>query len=444
MSGPVHPWSVERMVVRLGELYFLKRATAHILAGWIAKIPDAVDKAALAQHLQLDVEHAMQLIGRMRVLSRLDGTKLAVSAALHHEMRSIDASETTQVMIDALYGRVRPRMAALAADIAAEANPILDASTVRLAKQILDEDRGTGAWGAARVQAAAWEPAGSGESISLADSIWSPVDRVPFAVRASTLRRGTPGAMRAVPTDHLSDPNDLSLFIHGSICEELTTLELIARCSYEHPTMPERFHLDMARQCGDEGRHALALMGVLERMGVRYGDHLVYTSSYDTLYAFDECEPGSRNELLWRMLLRQTFHEGMALDNLALEVRDRRDLQQTVLADVFGFLLADEVMHVDSGLRWSRWLCDGDAHRAMQVRAEAHASFTRTLQRRREAYVNEDVDRAAAEVSAIMARLKTAQRAGRRKLVNRAARQAAGYLDEEVKQVIEWGYVLES
>ena len=108
------------------------------------------------------------------------------------------------------------------------------------------------------------------------------------------------------------------MFLHKELDEEYTTLELIARNSYEHPDMPWAFHRDMARQASDEARHAIMIRRLMTARGFRHGDFPLSTSSYDGIYAFEPCEAGSRKELLWRMLIRQTFMEGLAIDHLAL------------------------------------------------------------------------------------------------------------------------------
>ena len=55
-----------------------------------------------------------------------------------------------------------------------------------------------------------------------------------------------------VPTD----PEEQKHFFHGLMDAELCAAELMARNSHEHPEMPWDFHVDMARQCWDEIRHA--------------------------------------------------------------------------------------------------------------------------------------------------------------------------------------------
>jgi hypothetical protein len=69
--------------------------------------------------------------------------------------------------------------------------------------------------------------------------------------------------------DH--EPETIGKVFHGTVSEEITTMELFARSSYEHPDMPDDFHADMARQAADESRHASACLEVLAGLGIPFG-----------------------------------------------------------------------------------------------------------------------------------------------------------------------------
>jgi uncharacterized ferritin-like protein (DUF455 family) len=210
--------------------------------------------------------------------------------------------------------------------------------------------------------------------------------------------------------------------------------------------MPWEFHVDMARQAADEARHARILMRAAADYGVKYGDHPVYVSSYEAQYEFEPCKRGSNRELLWRLLLRQTFHEGLALDSIAFEVRKRSFLCQPELSRVFEFLLADEVFHAQSGLTWSRYLCDGDQTEVIREREVAHAYFLDKVKKGRARFIAENPQKAVDEVIQLENIEKKYGRSGKHRLpfhrtVNIRARRQAGFSDEEIKQVVNWGYV---
>src|SRR5262249_46093647 len=152
---------------------------------------------------------------------------------------------------------------------------------------------------------------------------------------------GTAGAMRLIPEDALTDPKGMGLFLHNLINGEYTTMELVSRCLYEHPDLPPPFQMHLARQASDEARHAQTLEGAALHDGVNYCDYPIYTLTYEGYYEFAPCPPGSKRELLWRLLIRGTIDEGLALDDFAYQVKCREHLGQPLLADLFRYLLAD-------------------------------------------------------------------------------------------------------
>ena len=142
--------------------------------------------------------------------------------------------------------------------------------------------------------------------------------------------------------------------------------------------------------------------------------------------------------------MRQTFHEGLALDSLAFEVRKREYVQQHELAWLFDWLLADEIFHAQAGLKWSRFLCDGDEERVRNERSLAHDYFLMRVKEARARFVATNPEAALAEVEhldSVAAQTDHPPFAGR---LNVAARVAAGFTEEDMQQIVDWGYVPES
>jgi hypothetical protein len=241
----------------------------------------------------------------------------------------------------------------------------------------------------------------------------------------------------------MNSPRDIAMLLHKELDEELTTLELMARNSYEHPSMPWNFHRDMARQASDEARHARMIERLMRARNVRHGDFDISTASYDGLYEFAPCEKGSSKELLWRMLIRQTLMEGLAVDSLPHQIAQRKLAGQTDIANVFEYILRDEVFPAKSGLRWSRELLGSSDASLAEARREAYDYITARAEAARERFVMENLDAAMVELEAIEAG-KT-QRGGRRpeRPLNRIGRQQAGYSDDDIAQVISWGLARE-
>jgi uncharacterized ferritin-like protein (DUF455 family) len=270
--------------------------------------------------------------------------------------------------------------------------------------------------------------------------LWDPIDRVPAAVRPDGLRSLQPGSLGVLAVDPLNDPTGVGMFLHKELDEEYTTLELIARNSYEHPTMPWAFHQAMARQASDEARHAMIITRLMSARGFRHGDFPVSTASYDGLYEFAPCEPGSRKELLWRMLIRQTFEEGLAIDNLAFEIERRKAAGQEDIATGLEYILRDEVFHARSGLHWSKQLVGPEPDAMLRERELAIGHFSSVAEAARERYVLEHLDEALDELAAVQA--AKAGRGGNApdRPLNRTGRRQAGYSDEDIGQVVSWGF----
>jgi uncharacterized ferritin-like protein (DUF455 family) len=251
-----------------------------------------------------------------------------------------------------------------------------------------------------------------------------------------------PGAMPPRPLDADFDRAGIALVIHDNIDGEYTTMELVARCIYEQPGMPAGFHLDMARQASDEGRHAAALERLAESCGVKYGDLPVYSYAYDALYQFKPCAAGSRDELLWRLLLRATVHEGSSLDELAYQARRRTALQQNEMADLFRYLLADELFHVESGIKWTRYLCIQLGKSPAEEREKARGHYEAGMLRRRLQFIKAHPEEAAHE-EAQLNELRAHQEKNTDPFpiamgINLAARRAVGFTDEDIAQAARW------
>ena len=143
-----------------------------------------------------------------------------------------------------------------------------------------------------------------------------------------------------VPTD----PEEQKHFFHGLMDAELCAAELMARNSHEHPEMPWDFHVDMARQCWDEIRHAEvhdALMAT--ELDCHWGDYPIGFAYFKSIYAYD---------LLGRLALFNGTSEQKAMWRHSHRRKVLIELGQATVARVFDYLLADEVPHVHNGKRW--------------------------------------------------------------------------------------------
>ena len=449
-------WSPPQAARSLAQLAYSERALAHILAGWAVKTPAFDAKRAFGRQMHNAMERATALRGRINGLCHATAEEAMAPSGLRAVLLRIDRAPTPTRLIAAIYTWLHPRRIALYQTHLRHTDPDGDRASVDLIRSFLGPMRQERRDGLAlsirsdpqrlwlRDLDALWTARETGDPLALAHGLWPPVDRAPTATRPEGARFSPSGSLGLLPLDPLNDPQDIGMLLHKELDEEYTTLELMARNSYEHPDMPWAFHRDMARQASDEARHAVLITRVMTARGFRHGDFPHSTSSYNGVYAFEPCAPGSRQELLWRILIRQTFMEGLALDHLAREIDHRRALGQTDIAEVFDYILRDEVFHAQSGLRWAAELVGADPAAVRAARAEAMAYFTARAEAAREAFVMDDLDAALRELTTIEVAKARRDGAAPHRPLNRTARRQAGYDEEDLRQVVAWGYAVDA
>jgi hypothetical protein len=447
-------WSPAEAASSLARLAFLERALAHILAGWAVKMPAFEAKLLFATQMHRAMERATQWRSRIHGLCHAVATEPRLPKGWQAAMKHIDASPDADAVVMAVYGVLHPRLIEMCEAHARGTDADGDRASLELIGSFLPALRAERRDGLSllswseRAKARKrdspfeefWTAREAGESLSLEQLLWEPLDRVPAAARPEGSRFSPAGSLGLLPADPLHDPSDVAIFLHKELDEEFTTLELMARNSYEHPSMPWNFHRDMARQACDEARHARMIGRLMQARGIRHGQFEISTASYDGLYEFEPCETGSRKELLWRMLIRQTFMEGLAVDHLASDIERRKRAGQSDIAHVFEYILRDEVFHAQSGLRWSRALLGSDRASLVEARREAFGYFTSRAEAARERFVMENLDAAMAEMAAIEA-VKAARGSKRAETpLNRVGRKQAGYGEDDIDQIVAWGF----
>lgn len=451
------PWSPAQAAGSLVQLATLERSLAHVLAGWAVKMPSFEAKLAFGLQMHRSMERATYLSSRVNGLCYAVAGEAKAAAGWRSVMSHIDRAQSPARLLAATYRWLYPQLTRLYELHLRQTDPDGDRASVDLIRSFLpaiEKERRQGlslapangradnkAW--FRELDDLWNERLTGEPLALADAVWRPVDRVPAAVRPDGMRICESGSLGLLAADPLNDPQDIGMFLHKELDEEFTTLELIARNSYEHPDMPWAFHRDMARQASDEARHAVIITRLMTARGFRHGDFALSTSSYDGLYEFEPCAPGSRQELLWRMLIRQSFEEGLAIDNLAHEIERRHSAGQTDIATAFEYILRDEVFHAQSGLRWSRELLGSDSQAVLDARDQAIQHLSKRAEAERENYVIDHLDEAMAELAAVQAGRESRDGKLPERPLNRTGRVQAGYNDDDIAQVKSWGYASE-
>lgn len=450
-------WLPAQAAASLVQIACLERSLAHIAAGWVVKMPAFDAKVAFGLQMHRAMERATALRSRIKGLCHATAEEPTVASGLRSVVSHIDRAQTPDRLAAAVYRWLYPRLIESYKTHLRQTDPDGDRGSIELIRSVLpaiEEERRDGrARSRARWRSDGrawlgeldelWTARTQGEPLTLENALWGPVDRVRTAARPEWTRLSESGSLGLVPADPVGDERDIGMFLHKELDEEYTALELIARNAYEHPDMPWAFHRDMARHASDEARHAVMIARLMTARGFRHGDFAVSVSSYEGLYEFEPCAPGSRKELLWRMLIRQTFMEGLAIDNLAHDIERRRAAGQSDIAEVLEYILRDEVFHAQSGLRWSRELVGSEPDAIVQAREEAFAYFTARAEAAREAFVINNLDEAMRELAAVQdGKLQRGATPPDRPL-NHTGRAQAGYTDEDIRQVVSWGYASE-
>lgn len=355
-------YDVDENAVRFSNYFHVLRELVHLSAGWLALEPRLEVKYRLGDHLHDDARTLTKIKRRLYELRTPSDYPGAPSDELAAVLDAANAAQSPAAYLDVAYGVLKPTLIAAAQIHLAHLDPLIDAPSERLLAQLLrrqerhlaelppGEDRQAVAFPdvgalplrlrevrALRVMAPLHEPA-----------------RDPFVTVTDA---GDPylsdelyvnGDENHVPTD----PEEQRHFFHGLMDAELCAAELMARNSHEHPEMPWDFHVDMARQCWDELRHAEIHERLMAtELGCRWGDYPVGFAYFRSIYAYD---------LLGRLALFNGTSEQKAMWRHSHRRKTLLELGQTTVARVFDYLLADEVPHVHNGVRWGTHLLDGD------------------------------------------------------------------------------------
>jgi uncharacterized ferritin-like protein (DUF455 family) len=139
--------------------------------------------------------------------------------------------------------------------------------------------------------------------------------------------------------------------MHGMLDNEMHAAEISGRNSYEFPSMPWEFHIDMARVVWDEIRHSEETMKHLEDLGGQIGMYPIVPGNFAYRIQLD---------LLHRL---QDLHRRGELGGLNGLLKSRntfREMGDPTGALMFDFIQADETRHVAIGNRWVKWLLHDD------------------------------------------------------------------------------------
>ena len=322
-------YEVDVSAARLTNYLHVLREIVHLSCGHLALEPRFEVKALLGDHLYDDARAVSKLHRRLFELDRHPGAPSHELAAVLDRAGEADTHEYLEIV----YGELKPTLIAALRIHLAGVDPLVDEPSLRLLTQLLHrQERHVAEMPAGREQSV-FEDLGAlplrlGEVRSL--KVMPPLDR--------------PERDAFVEVIDASEAHDIGSeqerFFHDLMDAKLCAAELMARNSHEHPDMPWEFHVDMARRCWDEVRHAEVLDRLMAtELDCHWGDHPVSFSEFSSVYTLDLGDRLARFDGIVEQALSSHAHRREVLI----------DRGQDTLARALDFMLADEVAHRRGG-----------------------------------------------------------------------------------------------
>jgi hypothetical protein len=352
-------YDVDENAIRFSNYFHVLRELVHLSCGWLPLEPHLEVKYALGDHLHDDARAVSKIKRRLYELRTPSDYPGAPAEELAGLLDRAAAASSPAEYIQIAYGELKPTLAAAIRTHLATLDPVIDEPSLRLLTQLLHrQERHTAelpATGKVAFEDLGALPLRLREVRDL--KVMAPLEEPARDDYVEVTEEGDTyltdelyinGEENHVPTD----PEEQKHFFHGLMDAELCAAELMARNSHEHPEMPWDFHVDMARQCWDEIRHAEIhdrLMAT--ELGCRWGDFPIGFSYFKSIYRLD---------LLARLALFNGTSEQKAMWRHSHRRKVLIELGQTTVARVFDYLLADEVPHVHNGVRWGSYLLGND------------------------------------------------------------------------------------
>jgi hypothetical protein len=371
-------YDVDENATRFSNYFHVLRELVHLSCGWLALEPRLEVKYALGDHLHDDARAVSKIRRRLYELRHPSDYPGAPSPELAALLDEAADAGTSAEYLEIGYGALKPALIIAVRTHLEALDPLLDEPSLRQLTQLLHRQERHVEELRVPVRAAAVDDLGA-LPVRLRDErplrVLPPLREPARDAFVEVTPEGDPylsdelyvnGEENHVPTDREEQRH----FFHGLMDAELCAAELMARNSHEHPEMPWDFHVDMARQTWDEVRHAEVHDRLMaDELGCRWGDYQVGFSYFRSIYAYD---------LLGRLALFNGTSEQRAMWRHSHRRKVLIELGQEKIAQVFDYLLADEVPHVHNGARWGAHLLGGDERAYRDKVRELRAGLDRT------------------------------------------------------------------
>ncbi len=352
-------YDVDDNASRFSNYFHVLRELVHLSCGWLPLEPRLGVKCVLGDHLHDDARSLTKIKRRLYELRTPSDYPGAPCDELTALLDRAGAATGSAAYVEIAYGELKPALIAAIRVHLDALDPLVDEPSLRLLTQIVHrQERHVTEIGVRQTP-----PPGDLGALPIALRqvrelrVMAPLDEPARDAFVEVTEEGDTylsddlyinGDENHVPTD----PEEQKHFFHGLMDAELCAAELMARNSHEHPEMPWDFHVDMARQCWDEIRHAEVHDRLMTtELDCRWGEFPVGFGYFKSIYRLD---------LLSRLVLFNGTSEQKAMWRHSHRRKVLVELGQTTIARVFDYLLADEVPHVHNGVRWGSHLLGGD------------------------------------------------------------------------------------
>src|SRR5215216_6204086 len=357
-------YDVDDNAIRFSNYFHVLRELVHLSAGHLALEPRFEVKALLGDHLHDDARAVSKIRRRLYELRHPSDYPGAPAEELAALLGRLDEADSPAAYIELAYGEAKPALLRAFRVHLEHLDPVSDEPSLRLLTQLVArQERHVSELGPGGTDAEGW-PDDLGTLPIRLKAEPRELRAMPPLVEPArdkfveVTAEGDPFLARELyindpEENHVPiEPEEQRHFFHALMDAELCAAELMARNSHEHPEMPWDFHVDMARQVWDEMRHArLHSLLMPKELGCRWGDYPVGFSYFRSVYAHD---------LLGRLALFNSTSEQKAMWRYSHRRKVLVERGQEQIAQVFDYLLADEVPHVHNGTRWGTHLCGGD------------------------------------------------------------------------------------
>lgn len=349
------PWGVDATAARLADLHGALLCSVQCLGAWIAGVPDYETKLQWAYHLY-DHAYIADLLGRRihELTAERPEVPSPANRSLLHFLQALAGLQSPAEQTTGIYHVLLPALLDSCREHMAQANPVADEPTVRLLYQAAEALENQIIWGAHQPGDAA---AAQSLKLALAEAgglhgpgmpYTGPASFRPLLVetpaRDARFKPLEPGK-RMPKARPLETPEGRVRLLHIALINlEIPAIEVCGRMIAEFPEAPWELKFELAHQIWDEARHAEMCADRLQELGGTLGQFPYHHKVWEHSVAGES--------LAERFITTQRIHEGNGLDQTLMARDALAAVGDTATSQIMDFIMADEVLHVRSGIKW--------------------------------------------------------------------------------------------